>query len=395
MNKLTKEEFIKRYENKFGKKWIWDKFEYDGNKIKSIVICPRHGEFLMRPSDLMNGTGCPICGGTKKYTNDEFKTLANKTHNGFYNLDKVMYKNGESKIIVTCPEHGDFEIQAKKFLRGDYCKKCKEEGIIHKIMPILYPNKHWSKDTTESFCKKVIDEYGDKYLLDKVVYKNAKTPVLIGCKKHGYFNVTPNHLLMGRGCPKCAHNKQLTTEELINKAKELFKDKLSYEKTVYHSTHSLSKFTCKKHGDFLKSPANLFKGQGCPMCTQSRLEDEVFNLLSDNNIEFEREKKFDELCDRKYRYDFYLPKQNILIECQGIQHLKCVDFFTKKTPFSIQLKRDKEKYDFAIKNNFNIIYFIKENFIGLQQKQFNGIYNCKNNVCKTATQLLKRIKELK
>ena len=65
----------------------------------------------------------------------------------------------------------------------------KKKGIEHKISPILYSDKHWSKDTTESFCKKVIDKYGDKYLLDKVEYKKANIPVLIGCKEHGYFSI--------------------------------------------------------------------------------------------------------------------------------------------------------------------------------------------------------------
>ena len=189
VKKLTKDEFIKRYEERYGKKWIWNKFEYVNCKTKSTVICPKHGEFLIRPNDLMTGTGCPVCGGTKKYTNDEFKEVANKTHNGFYNLDKVDYKCGTDKITVICPVHGDFEIVAKKLLRGDYCPKCKKKGIEHKISPILYSDKHWSKDTTESFCKKVIDKYGDKYLLDKVEYKKANIPVLIGCKEHGYFSI--------------------------------------------------------------------------------------------------------------------------------------------------------------------------------------------------------------
>lgn len=392
MKRLTTDEFIKKYEERYGKKWLWDKFQYVNAHTKSTVICPKHGDFLITPGNLMIGTGCPICGGTKKYTNDEFKEIANKTHNNFYNLDKVCYQRGTDKITVTCPIHGDFEIVAKKFLRGNYCPKCKEEGVEHKITPIFHTDKHWSKDTTETFCQKIIEKYGDKYILDKVDYKKANKPVLIGCKEHGYFSITPNHLLMGRGCPICGRNKPLTTDELIKRSENLFPNQLTYEKTVYHSTHENSIFTCKKHGDFLKSPANLLKGQGCPMCSQSKLENEIYNILQKNGISFEREKKFDALG--LYRYDFYIPQKNILIECQGIQHLQEVPYFTKHTSFSTQLSRDKLKYDFAIKNNIRIIYFIKEKSISLQQEQFCGIYNENNNVFKKSTDLLEYIKSI-
>lgn len=128
------------------------------------------------------------------------------------------------------------------------------------------------------------------------------------------------------------------------------------------------------------------------MCTQSKLENEIFNILKENNIDFEREKKFDALG--LYRYDFYLPQKNILIECQGIQHLQEVPYFAKHTSFSTQLNRDKLKFNFAIKNNIKIIYFIKEKNICLQQEQFGGIYDENNNVFKKSTDLLEYIKSI-
>lgn len=185
--------------------------------------------------------------------------------------------------------------------------------------------------------------------------------------------------------------KRLTTDEFIKKYEERYGEKWLWDKFKYANAHTKSIFTCKKHGDFLKAPSNLFQGQGCPMCAQSKLENEICNILKENNIDFEREKKFDALG--LYRYDFYLPQKNILIECQGIQHFKKKSFFIKRTPFSTQLNRDKLKFNFAIKNNIKIIYFIKEKNICLQQEQFGGIYDEEKNVFKTSSDLLKFIKE--
>ena len=51
----------------------------------------------------------------------------------------------------------------------------------------------------------------------------------------------------------------------------------------------------------------------------------MYSALNENNIIFEREKKFDDFG--RYRYDFYIPQKKILIECQGIQHFEKIDFF--------------------------------------------------------------------
>lgn len=60
------------------------------------------------------------------------------------------------------------------------------------------------KLTTEEFVQKAKEIHGDKYDYSKVDYKNYTTTVEIFCKVHGYFNQTPDiHLNQGSGCPKC------------------------------------------------------------------------------------------------------------------------------------------------------------------------------------------------
>ena len=68
-------------------------------------------------------------------------------------------------------------------------------------------NKHSTKKlTTEEFINKAKDIHGDKYDYSKVEYVNNKTKVCIICPEHGEFYQTPRDHLNGSGCKKCFDN---------------------------------------------------------------------------------------------------------------------------------------------------------------------------------------------
>jgi very-short-patch-repair endonuclease len=59
-------------------------------------------------------------------------------------------------------------------------------------------------------------------------------------------------------------------------------------------------------------------------------------------------------------YDFYLPNHNLLIEYQGVQHEKPIDFEGKgkkyaKQIFKKQQEHDKRKREYAIINSINLL----------------------------------------
>jgi hypothetical protein len=58
----------------------------------------------------------------------------------------------------------------------------------------------------------------------------------------------------------------------------------------------------------------------------------------------------------KQVFDIYIPKFNIAIEYQGIQHYQAVDFFGGDKGYEETVKRDKSKENKAEKNNCKIIY---------------------------------------
>ena len=353
MKTLTQEEFIEKAKEKHPQ-YDYSKALYINNKAKLIITCPIHGDFEIRPDCLLKGTGCPQCGGTHKMTNEEFIRKANIVHNNYFSYKKCNFNGVGNKVTVTCPVHGDFEVNANNHLNGCNCKKCQKEGITHKIDKLPQVNKSTHKKTTVEFINESKNKWGDRYTYENVVYVRSNEYVKVTCPIHGDFNVTPNHFLNGRGCPKCGKNYRWSTNEFIDRMKKINGDRYSYEKTVYKTVHTPVTITCPVHGDFVNQPSNLLKGQGCPCCQESILEKTISELLTSKNIKFEREKHFKWLG--KQSLDFYLKKYSIGIECQGIQHFEEVPFFRNMT-LNDRILLDEKKIKKCANNGINIIYY--------------------------------------
>ena len=72
-------------------------------------------------------------------------------------------------------------------------------------------------------------------------------------------------------------------------------------------------------------------------------------ILSDNNILFEREKRFPNLrYKHKLRFDFYLPDNNLCIEYQGQQHFYAIDIFGGEEGFLLRKKNDILKKEWFV-----------------------------------------------
>ena len=98
----------------------------------------------------------------KKLTNEDFIRKAKEVHGDKYDYSKTIYVDSHTKVIVTCPKHGDFEVLPYNHLSGTGCKKC--------------IRKDW---TTETFIEAARKIHGDKYDYSKVEYKGTRTPVCI------------------------------------------------------------------------------------------------------------------------------------------------------------------------------------------------------------------------
>ena len=132
----------------------------------------------------------------KAPTKDErFKTFVEKStevHSGKYDYSKSTYENSATKIIIICPEHGDFVQRPNDHVNGAGCPECKKVSL----------SKNRRK-TLEDFIKESIEVHGDKYNYSKSKYITTDDKIEIICPDHGsFFQVAYTHL-NGTGCPTC------------------------------------------------------------------------------------------------------------------------------------------------------------------------------------------------
>lgn len=213
---------------------------------------------------------------------------------------------------------------------------------------------------TKKFIENARRIHGNKYSYDKVIYMNSCTPVIITCPIHGDFSQQPSHHIhLRQGCPECSHDsKRLTTDEFVKKAREIHGDKYNYDKVIYINNYTKVIITCPIHGDFLMTPTNHIKDRcGCPKCNSPKLEEQVRVYLTNKNISFIEQMRWEWLKYKKPQsVDFFLPELNIAIECQGLQHFQEVDLFDKRQSFEERLLLDENKQRLCLLNGIKIYY---------------------------------------
>ena len=105
-----------------------------------ILQCPNcPNSFIARADHVKNGTTaqCRDCIYLKGSASNiraaatKFVAQANCKHNNYYTYDNLVYTKAIEDIIVTCPKHGDFSIQAHYHLNGGGgCKSCMGRGGV-------------------------------------------------------------------------------------------------------------------------------------------------------------------------------------------------------------------------------------------------------------------------
>lgn len=244
------------------------------------------------------------------------------------------------------------------------------------------------KLTQQEFINKANIKHNNYYGYSLVNYINATTKVKIICPKHGEYEQQPNNHLFGQRCIKCMSDnvrnaRKFDINTWISKFKNTHGERYNYSLVkpfIGNGMQNKVIIICPKHGEFLMRPQLHAKGVNCPLCNISKGEDEIEKFLIKNNIEYIREKIFDNCINsetnKKLPFDFYLPKINTIIEYHGEQHYKKMGpyFENRAGGLKGRQKRDKIKENFGKNNNIN--------YIIISYKEFNQIETIlKNKLC--------------
>lgn len=177
------------------------------------------------------------------------------------------YKNKESKLIIRCKKHGDWNPAIENYVRNGRCMQCviesrtmSEDKAILKIQSNLNDNQT------------IIGCIGD--------YKNIHTKFKISCQDHGEWRASALHLVYSKsGCPKCGHEavarkRRTPLNIVIHRINEILKKKEKYTfiglGEEYKNSKSKVMISCLEHGEWSVDIATILANRiGCPSCAKS------------------------------------------------------------------------------------------------------------------------------
>jgi G:T-mismatch repair DNA endonuclease (very short patch repair protein) len=227
-----------------------------------------------------------------RYTTKSFIDKAIATHGTKYDYSKTSYVACKDKLTIICSTHGEFYMtpNAHIGIQRQGCNKC---GIISRSTK--------NKRTTAIFIEDAIAVHGMTYDYSKSNYINCKKKLIVICRVHGEFQITPEHHLRKIGCAKCgtkrcADSHRLSQEQFISQANTKHGHRYDYSKVNYIDSNTKVIIICSEHGEFTQTPGNHVQGSGCDPCGHKRIGLQL-RLTQDDFIE-----RANQIHHHKYDY---------------------------------------------------------------------------------------------
>lgn len=289
----SKEQVIEMCKKIHGDKYDYSITEGVQNKLGKIkYICPIHGMREQMFHNHLQGKGCTECGKKKcgiyhKFTNDNFLEKAKKKHN-LNNYDwsnfNVNNRDEKGRVEFCCKKHGKYWDWPSNFIKGYGCHICygkeKNDNEVKEELSKLHPELDFSNtkfsEHDEKYRIKVICPKHGEQLINYYNLLNGQGCYHCGRETTAFKNTITNEEFIKRG-------KEIFGDEYTYEHLDMYNRDEEGKVIV----------TCKKHGSFKITPDNFFHSVGCPICAESNLEGEMRRFLEKNKIKFESYKKFE------------------------------------------------------------------------------------------------------
>lgn len=344
--------------------------EYKNSKEKLKIKC-NCGEVFERSFNDFKSKKmycCSCCSGNKLSYNEVKLFIESKG----CKLISTEYKNNSTKLEIQCQCGNVYCVDFNTFKKEKQyqCPSCGNKKRIEKMRnKEIFENGYYTIEKV----KEIIESKTELKVLSKT-YNGCFEKLKLQCSCGNIFYQSFNYILSKINknkltlCPKCTKkikdNKFKLSREQINL--KIF-NYYGYQKYILCDENNYINNTTKmlfKHiscGEIFKASLHdLITGNGylCPSCEikESKGVIKIKKYLKENNIAYETEKTF-ENCKYKnlLRFDFYLTKYNALIEFDGPQHFKPIDYFGGKETFENTKIRDKIKNNYCKENEIKLI----------------------------------------
>ena len=329
-----------------------------------------------------------------KITLEEFKEKLRSQFDANIEIDDNSFVNMKKPIKAHCKKH-DKDVsknQSYQLLSAKYpCTDCYKESKL---------KKHIAK-----FKLAISEYYGDiKYRPKQIT--NFKQSIEIWCDDHGWQKSDTETVGFKRyGCHRCARitagksrigEQRVPYKSFVAKINRKFNGQLvviTPESEFINQQHDIEvKCADPEHSSYIRTGTQILNSSGCPRCRVSQGERLVNKALDELNIPFEVEKRFATCKDKKeLPFDFWLPKQAVLIEFQGRQHYEPWAISGGKKGLPKIQARDKIKKEWAKANNIPILYI--SDYVDVTQKIAKFIDEVEGNASMRLEALTQRIEK--
>lgn len=350
LDKLYVENFIKKYDC-----ILISEYKNYNSKIKIRCKCGKTFISTFAKFRLKKYKCCPSCKKEEIYKSYSLSQSEVELYFKKYNCKLLSkYKNSRDKLKIKCSCGNIFEKSLNKF-----------KNHKHKTCPDCYPINNWNFDTVKEFIEK--DSNSNCVLLNNV-YINRDKPLNLLCGCGEEFSVNFFNFLYGkqRICKKCSSEQFSLKTTLSYEQVKSFVDNKGGEliSKTYKDRKSPLLIRCSC-GDVFERTYNSLKGNSCSCmkCSKkiSSMEKIAKDFFINNNIKYKKEFSFKDLkSDKNYklRFDFAVFKNKklfFLLELDGEQHFKPIDFLGGEESFNNLVKNDNLKNNYCLRNKIKLI----------------------------------------
>lgn len=190
-------------------KYKYAKVVYKNKQSKVLITCTTHGDFYQNPTDHLLGKGCPKCCGKNKTTED-FVIQANKIHNNKYEYIQTLYTKSNEKIIITCKLHGNFDQMPTSHLSGIGCPTCGKDSLSGHV----WSHTKWNEMAKtskyfDSFKVYILECSNNEEMFLKIGKTYNTTSKRFSGKKMPYNFKIIKEVIFNNGKECCEYEKQL------------------------------------------------------------------------------------------------------------------------------------------------------------------------------------------
>lgn len=268
----------------------------------------------------------------------------------------------KTKIKVWCKnkEHEPYDVTFDNFKgtsnkKGTRCEQCRRNKDII-----------WTREKIIDY----VESNGYKFI-NFIEFDKYASRIEIECEKGHRQTRYFSNFHSGKRCRECWIT--WNEEEII---KFIEDEKYKFIKFVKFDNYASEiEIECEKGHRTTMIFRKFREGHRCSTCNESKGEKIIGEILTKENIEFERQYKFDNCkCKNLLPFDFYLPQYKICIEYDGIQHFEILPHWGGIDKLIETRIHDTIKTYYCQQNNIKLIRIPYWDYNNIEKILTNIIY---------------------